>query len=103
MGDRAGKILIKLIKVILIRGCRGQQKGVYMIIEKRQIGAQGKRTIYAVCADATETGDKPHEITRADTLELATIIMRYMRGDSLSEADKYRAREAIKAADAERG
>ena len=74
-----------------------------MIIEKKEVGAYGKKTKYAVCADVTETGDKPREIIRVDTLELATIIMRYMRGDSLSEADEYRAHEAIRKADAERG
>ena len=71
-----------------------------MVIEKRHIGANCKRVVYAVCADATETGDKPHEIMRADSLEMATIVMRYMRGDSLSEADEYRAHEAIRKADA---
>lgn len=73
-----------------------------MVIEKKHIGANCKKVVYAVCADATETGDKPHEITRADTLELAIIIMKYMRGDSLSESDKFRAHEAIRQADAER-
>lgn len=70
-----------------------------MIIERMEIGAHGKTVKYAVCADATETGDKPHEIARFDTLELATVVMRYMRGDSLSEADEYRAKEAVKSAD----
>lgn len=40
------------------------------------------------------------EIARFDTLELAAIVLRYMNGDSLSEADAYRAKEAIKKADA---
>ena len=70
-----------------------------MIIDKLNIGAHGKTVKYAVCADATETGDKLHEIARFDTLELATVVMRYMRGDCLSETHKYRAKEAIKAAD----
>ena len=71
-----------------------------MVIEKKYIGAHCRKVVYDVCADATETGKDLHAIIRADTLELATIIMRYMRGDSLSEADEYRAREAIKKADA---
>lgn len=71
-----------------------------MVIEKYNIGAHGKRTVYAVCADVTETGDRLHEIARFDTLELATVVMRYMRGDSLSEADEIRAKEALKKVDA---
>ena len=70
-----------------------------MVIEKYNIGAHGKRTVYAVCADAQETGDKLHEIARFDTLELAAIAMRYLRGDSLSEADTLKAQEAIRKAD----
>ena len=70
-----------------------------MIIDKLNIGAHCKSVKYAVCADATETGDRPQEIARFDTLELATVVMRYMRGDSLSETDEYRAKEALKAAD----
>ena len=70
-----------------------------MVIEKLHVGAHGSKIIYAVCADQTETGDKLHEIARFDTLELATVVMRYMRGDSLSETDEYRAKEALKAAD----
>ena len=70
-----------------------------MIIDKLNIGAHTKTVKYAVCADATETGDRPQEIARFDTLELATVVMRYMRGDSLSETDEYRAKEALKAAD----
>ena len=70
-----------------------------MIIDKLNIGAHGKTVKYAVCADATETGDRPQEIARFDTLELATVVMRYMRGDSLSDDDEQRAKEAIKAID----
>ena len=70
-----------------------------MVIEKLHLGAHGRKVFYAVCADQTETGDKLHEICRLETLELATVVMRYMRGDSLSEADEYRAKEALKKAD----
>lgn len=70
-----------------------------MVIEKYRIGAHGKKTVYAVCADQTETGDKLHEICRFDTLETATAVLRYMRGDSLSEADTETAKAAIKKAD----
>ena len=70
-----------------------------MVIEKLHVGAHGSKIIYAVCADQTETGDKLHEIARFNTLDVATAVLRYMRGDSLSEADEYRAKEAIKKAD----
>lgn len=70
-----------------------------MVIDKLQIGAHGRKVFYAVCADQTETGDKLHEICRFEKLETAVIVLRYMRGDSLSESDEYRAKEAIKKAD----
>lgn len=69
-----------------------------MIITKDTIGA-GKRRhdVYKVCNSIVDTGaDHPQEIARFDTLELATIAMRYMRGDSLTESEEYRAKEAIK-------
>ena len=74
-----------------------------MVIEKRHIGANSKKSVYEVCADAKETGDGLHAIVRAGTLEQAVIIMRYMRGDSLSEGDEQRAHELIRQADEERG
>ena len=70
-----------------------------MVIEKLHVGVHGRKIIYAVCADQTETGDKLHEICRFEKLETAVIVLRYMRGDSLSEADTLQAREAIKKAD----
>ena len=70
-----------------------------MVIDKKHIGANCRKVVYEVCADATETGDGLHAIIRLESLELATIVMRYMRGDSLSEADEYRAHEAIRKAD----
>lgn len=69
-----------------------------MVIEKLHLGAHGRKVFYAVCADVTETGDKLHEICRFDTLETATAVMRYMRGDTLSEDDTAAAKEAIKRA-----
>lgn len=71
-----------------------------MIIERLTIGAYGRKTVYAVCADAEETGDKLHEIARFDTLDVATAAMRYMRGDPLNETDEHAAIEAIKRAGA---
>lgn len=69
-----------------------------MIIEKLYLGAHSKTIKYAVCADVTETGDRLHEICRFDTLETATAVMRYMRGDTLSDDDTAAAKEAIRKA-----
>lgn len=74
-----------------------------MIIETMITGAYGRKTVYAVCNDATETGDKPHEIARFDALDAATAVMKYWRGDTLSESDEYMAREAIRKAGAPTG
>lgn len=74
-----------------------------MIIERLKVGAHGSKTLYAVCADATETGGELHEIARFDTLDVAAAVLRYLHGDSLSETDEYRAKEAIKRADAPTG
>ena len=72
-----------------------------MIITKQRIGAHGHETIYQLCNSIADTGaTQPDEIARFDTLDVATAVLRYMRGDSLSEADEYRAKEAIKKADA---
>ena len=69
-----------------------------MIIERHEIGAGSRRrSVFAVCNDTMETNDKqPHEIARFDTLETAVAVIRYMRGDSLSDRDRHLAREAIK-------
>ncbi len=71
-----------------------------MIVIKSTIGA-GKRRhdVYDVCNSITDTGaERPDSIARFDTLELATVVMRYMRGDSLTDTDEYRAKEALKKA-----
>ena len=68
-----------------------------MIIDKRQIGAHGRKTVYVICA---ETGDKLHDIARFDTLETASIVFRYLTGCNMSDADETAAKEAIKKADA---
>ena len=71
-----------------------------MIIEKHRVGAHGRKTIYTICNSIAETGEsRTDEIARFDTLELAAIVLRYLRGDSLSEADEYRAKAAITKAD----
>ncbi len=72
-----------------------------MIIEKKSIGAYGKKTVYAVCTEPAENGDKtPHTIARFDTLKTASIVFRYLTGCNMSDADETAAKEAIKKADA---
>ena len=84
-----------------INSQRRQKGHVKMIIEKQRIGAHGKTTIYTLCNSIADTGaERPDEIARFDKLETAVIVLRYMNGDELSEADTYRAKEAIKKADA---
>lgn len=72
-----------------------------MIIEKHNIGrGKTRRNVYDLCNSLADTGaDRTESIARFDTLETAVIVMRYMNGDDLSEADEYRAKEAIKKAD----
>ena len=84
-----------------INSQRRQKGHVKMIIEKHRTGAHKKKTVYVICNSLADTGaERTDEIARFDTLETAVIVLRYMRGDSLSEADTYRAKEAIKKADA---
>ena len=71
-----------------------------MIIERHRVGAHQRKTIYAVCNSIADTGEsRTDEIARFDKLETAAIVLRYLRGDSLSEADTAAAKEAIKKAD----
>lgn len=71
-----------------------------MIIERHRVGAHQRKTIYAICNSIADTGEsRTDEIARFDTLETAAIVLRYLRGDSLSEADTAAAKEALKKAD----
>ena len=68
--------------------------------QRRQKG-HVKMIIDTLCNSIADTGaERPEEIARFDKLETAVIVLRYMRGDSLSESEEYRAKEAIKKADA---
>lgn len=93
------------MQIISDRGqnrAENRQKGhVKMIIEKQRVDAHGHTTIYRLCNSIADTGaDRPDEIARFDKLETAVIVLRYMRGDNLTESEEYRAKEAIKKADA---
>lgn len=71
-----------------------------MIIERHRVGAHQRKTIYAICNSIADTGEsRTDEIARFDTLETAAIVLRYLRGDGLSEADTAAAKEALKKAD----
>lgn len=69
-----------------------------MIIVKSTIGTGKKRhDVYDVCNSIADTGaSRPESIARFDTLKTATAVMRYMRGDSLSDDDTAAAKEALK-------
>lgn len=72
-----------------------------MYIDKYEIGTGKKRrNVYGLHYSADETGtDNTREIARFDTLELATFVMKYMRGDVMSIEEEQAAKEAIKKAD----
>lgn len=72
-----------------------------MIIEKHRIGAHGAKTRYDICNDITETGgSKPDPVASFDKMEIAVLVLRYMKGDTLDETQTYRATEALKKIDA---
>lgn len=72
-----------------------------MIITKDHVGARSSKTVYVLRNSIADTGaSNPDSIASFKTLDEATIVMRYMNGGRLSEADEYRAKELIKKADA---
>lgn len=72
-----------------------------MYINRYEIGAgKNKHTVYGLHYSADEAGaDSTGEIARFTTLELATLAMKYMRGDSMSEEEAQTAKEAIEKVD----
>lgn len=67
-----------------------------MIIEKIPTGKHGAAIKYAVCNDATETGDtRPHTVAMFDTLEQAIAVKRYMQGCTLTRDEQTIAEMAI--------
>lgn len=71
-----------------------------MVIQKLSIGRHSKKTVYALCLDIMDTGKDSQELARFDTLETATDVLRYIRGDRMTGADIARARAAIQKVDA---
>lgn len=65
-----------------------------MVIEKRNDGAE---LIYSVCADVRETGEKhPREIISLPTLETASLVLKYLRGDRMTLTDQATAQGIIR-------
>ena len=72
-----------------------------MIIIKsvREIG-NNRHVSYNICNSVEESGsDSPDVIISLNTLELAVIVLRYMRGDTLNELDQNIAKEALRKAE----
>ena len=68
-----------------------------MTIYKRHIGGHGKHTVYSIYTEHKDgTTD---ELCRFDTLETATNVLRYIRGDILTREQIAEAIQAIKAFD----
>lgn len=70
-----------------------------MIVKRLSAGANGRNFKYAVCADATETDGRPQEVARFDSLELAALVIRYLRGAGLCDSDERRVKDALKKVD----
>ena len=65
-----------------------------MIVEKQL--AKGGVTVYRLCNDARETGGRTaHAVADFNDFETAVLVMKYMRGDRMPEADQKYAKEAI--------
>ena len=64
-----------------------------MIIDKLYFG-KGK-TWYAVCNDVTETGNEVKELARFKDLPTAVMVLKYIRGDELNEADTQTVKTAL--------
>lgn len=78
---------------------QAEKGGGNLIIRKMVLGSSRSRiTVYSVCNDARETGAGPEEVIRVDDLELAALVLRYLRGDPLKDPDQDLAREALRSA-----
>ena len=73
-----------------------------MMIQRLRIGAHGKKTVYALCNETVNKGSCNDELCRFDTLETATNVLRYIRGDIQTREQIADAIQAIKNID-ERG
>ena len=72
-----------------------------MTIIRYNIGAHDKHTVYAICNECKE--GRTEELARFDTLETATNVLRYIRGDVLTREQIADAIQAIRSIDGKEG
>lgn len=74
-----------------------------MMIQRYNIGAHGRHTVYAICYDTGRKDNVYDELARFDTLETATNVLRYIRGDILTREQIADAVQAIRRIDEKEG
>lgn len=74
-----------------------------MTIRRLNIGAHGKHTVYAICTERKDNTNMYDELARFDTLETATNVLRYIRGDVLTREQIADAIQAIRSIDGKEG
>mgnify|MGYP003571272600 CR=1 FL=1 len=74
-----------------------------MTIRRLNIGAHGKHTVYAICYERKDNTNMFDELARFDTLETATNVLRYIRGDVLTREQIADAIQAIRSIDGKEG
>ena len=67
-----------------------------MIVRKITSGGRKHITEYPICNDSQKTGDRPEEVIRVDTMEMAALLLRYFQGGFLSQADRDRVTDALR-------
>ena len=68
-----------------------------MFIRKIRIGSHSRKTMYAIYIEAEEAGTLfPIELSRYDSLELAALALRFIKGVAMSDSDMATARKAIR-------
>lgn len=70
-----------------------------MTIRRLNICAHGKHTVYAICYERKDNTNMFDELARFDTLETATNVLRYIRGDVLTREQIADAIQAIRSID----
>lgn len=73
------------------------KEGEKMTINRLNIGAHCKHTVYAICNECKD--GRNEELARFDTLETATNVLRYIRGDVLTNEQIADAIQAIRTID----
>lgn len=74
-----------------------------MMIQRYNIGAHSRHTVYAICYDTGRKDNVFDELARFDTLETATNVLRYIRGDILTREQIADAVQAIRKIDEKEG